>query len=130
MIAPRSDAPHAHEHPIPRRVRETLERLLDGHSEKQIATSLAISPNTVHVYVKQIYRKYRVNSRAELLSLWIKQGGNHVRKNAPKSPLSDLARLVENRNEMVRQLQQLDQQIAAVRDKLSQLDEMRNCLLD
>lgn len=129
MIAPRSDVPHANGHSIPRRLRQTLEGLLSGQSEKQIARSLAISQHTVHVYVKQIYRKYSVSSRGELLSLWIKQDGNPLRS-AQESPSGDLAELVQQRNDLVRQLQRLDQQIAAVKDKLSQLDNMRSGLLD
>src|SRR5688572_7268620 len=38
------------------RVRETLECLLAGDSEKQIAARMGLSPHTVHVYVKRLYR--------------------------------------------------------------------------
>jgi DNA-binding CsgD family transcriptional regulator len=54
------------------RLRETLGCLLDGHSEKGIATRLKISPHTVHGYVKLIYRHFRVKSRAQLLSQWVR----------------------------------------------------------
>jgi len=53
------------------RLRQTLEALLTGDSEKQIARRLAISPHTVHVYVKTLYRRFGVSSRAELLARWI-----------------------------------------------------------
>ncbi len=51
------------------RERETLEYLLTGAREKQIADSLEVSQHTVHQYVKSIYRKFGVTSRAELLAL-------------------------------------------------------------
>ena len=52
------------------RADQTLERLLKGDSEKEVAGHLGISPNTVHTYVKSVYRAYGVRSRAELLSLF------------------------------------------------------------
>jgi DNA-binding CsgD family transcriptional regulator len=51
------------------RERDTLEHLLTGAREKQIADSLEVSKHTVHQYVKSIYRKLGVTSRAELLAL-------------------------------------------------------------
>src|SRR5665213_4267203 len=56
---------------LPPRVRQTLARLLAGDSEKQIAIHLQVSQHTVHVYVKTIYRSFDVNSRGELLSLFV-----------------------------------------------------------
>jgi DNA-binding CsgD family transcriptional regulator len=55
------------------RMRQTLSHLLSGDSEKQIAGKLRISRHTVHVYVKQIYRRYNVNSRGELFARWVRQ---------------------------------------------------------
>jgi DNA-binding CsgD family transcriptional regulator len=54
------------------RVRQTLERLLQGDSEKQVARRLRLSTHTVHVYVKTLYRKMNVNSRSELLAKFIR----------------------------------------------------------
>jgi DNA-binding CsgD family transcriptional regulator len=53
---------------LPPRVRETLQCLLDGDSEKQAAARMDLSIETVHQYVKTLYRHYRVASRAELLA--------------------------------------------------------------
>jgi DNA-binding CsgD family transcriptional regulator len=53
------------------RVRQTLARLLAGDSEKQVAAHLRLSPHTVHVYVKRLYRHYDVCSRGELLARFI-----------------------------------------------------------
>ena len=50
------------------RMRQTLDLLLTGCSEKQAATKLGLSKHTVHVYVRNLYRHYNVNSRSELLS--------------------------------------------------------------
>lgn len=55
------------------RVRQTLQRLLAGDSEKQIAAHLKISPHTTHVYVKAIYRQLNVSSRGELLARFVDQ---------------------------------------------------------
>src|SRR3954466_10347413 len=38
--------------PLSPRVRQTLDRLLEGDSEKQVAQRLKLSQHTVHVYVK------------------------------------------------------------------------------
>jgi DNA-binding NarL/FixJ family response regulator len=53
------------------RVRQTLDRLLHGDSEKQVARRLNVSQHTVHVYVKTLYRKLNVCSRGELLSKFV-----------------------------------------------------------
>jgi DNA-binding CsgD family transcriptional regulator len=53
------------------RLRQTLDRLLAGDSEKQVAALLSISRPTVHQYVTNLYRHYDVNSRAELLAHFI-----------------------------------------------------------
>lgn len=52
------------------RLRQTLERLLAGDSEKQIAHRLGLSRPTVHEYVTALYRRFGVHSRGELLALW------------------------------------------------------------
>jgi DNA-binding NarL/FixJ family response regulator len=54
------------------RLRETLDCLLSGSSEKTIAKDLSLSPHTVHGYVKLIYRHFKVKSRAQLLSQWVR----------------------------------------------------------
>jgi DNA-binding NarL/FixJ family response regulator len=58
---------------LPRRQRQTLELLLAGDAEKQIAARLGISKNTVHVYVKSLYKRFGVSSRAELLARWVRR---------------------------------------------------------
>ena len=58
---------------LPPRLRETLTSLLSGASEKQIAQTMNLSQHTVHVYVKQLYKHYKVSSRGELLARWVKK---------------------------------------------------------
>ena len=71
------------------RVRETLSCLLDGDSEKQAAARLNLSRETVHQYVKVLYRHYRVASRAELLA-------RVFRRRAPGRPEPELPSLRES----------------------------------
>ena len=59
--------------PLSPRQRQTLELLLAGNAEKEIANRLAISRHTVHVYVKSIYRTFGVCSRGELLARWVQR---------------------------------------------------------
>jgi DNA-binding NarL/FixJ family response regulator len=51
------------------RHRQVLNLLKIGLSEKEVGCALKISPHTVHVYVKAIYKKLKVTSRGELLCL-------------------------------------------------------------
>lgn len=56
---------------LSKRLRETLDGLLGGGSAKEIAADLGLSPHTVQNYIKAVYREYNVNSRGELLALFI-----------------------------------------------------------
>jgi DNA-binding CsgD family transcriptional regulator len=56
------------------RLRQVLDCLLEGDSEKQAAARLNLQPQTVNQYVKTIYRHFRVNSRAELMARWVRFG--------------------------------------------------------
>lgn len=56
------------------RLRQTLMFLLMGDSRKQIAVKMNLSPHTVSDHMKSLYRLYGVNSRGELLSLFIAGG--------------------------------------------------------
>ncbi len=50
------------------RLRETGMALMTGASEKQIASQLGLSPHTTHHYVKTLYRRFGVSSRAEFMA--------------------------------------------------------------
>jgi DNA-binding CsgD family transcriptional regulator len=55
------------------RLRQTLDLLLDGHGEKTIAHRLGLRQATVHQYVVELYRRYAVSGRAELLAHFIRR---------------------------------------------------------
>jgi len=55
------------------RLRQTLACLLDGDSEKQIASRLRLSQATTHEYVTALYRHFGVRSRAQLMAHAIKR---------------------------------------------------------
>ncbi len=59
---------------LPARLRGVLACLIEGDSEKQVATRLELSPHTIHQYVKLIHTRMQVRSRGELLS-WCAQHG-------------------------------------------------------
>ncbi len=65
------------------RLSEILDCLLDGHSEKQISDRLAISYHTVHDYVKRLYMRFGVRSRAELFA---KATGRHPENRVHVAP--------------------------------------------
>jgi DNA-binding CsgD family transcriptional regulator len=55
------------------RLRQALDGLLAGDSEKQLAARLGISRPTVHDYIDRLYRHFGVSSRAELLARFIRR---------------------------------------------------------
>ncbi len=57
---------------LPPRLRQTLLCLLEGDAEKQVALRLGLSRHTVHEYVGALYRRFGVQSRAELLALCLR----------------------------------------------------------
>jgi DNA-binding CsgD family transcriptional regulator len=59
--------------PLSPREKQTLWKLLSGRGEKQIAAEMDLSRNTVHHYVKSLYKHFRVSSRAELLAKWMER---------------------------------------------------------
>jgi DNA-binding CsgD family transcriptional regulator len=58
---------------LPPRQRQILRLLLSGLGEKQIATRLDLSRNTVHHHVKALYRHFHVTTRSELLARWVRE---------------------------------------------------------
>jgi hypothetical protein len=53
---------------LPKRLMETVAGMRRGLSRKEIADELQISPHTVHTYERQLFEKFDVNSRGELLA--------------------------------------------------------------
>jgi len=58
---------------LSKRLRETLALLLEGYSEKQVASQLNLGARTVHDYVTMLYEHFRVASRAELLAYFVRR---------------------------------------------------------
>ncbi|MGI6066741.1 MAG: LuxR C-terminal-related transcriptional regulator [Bacillota bacterium] len=54
------------------REQEVLQHILSGESNREIARALSISENTVKTHVRNIFSKYEVGSRAELISTLFK----------------------------------------------------------
>jgi DNA-binding CsgD family transcriptional regulator len=54
--------------------RRVLRALLTQMSEREIAGSVSLARPTVHNHITAIYRKFGVNSRAGLMSLWLGGG--------------------------------------------------------
>jgi DNA-binding CsgD family transcriptional regulator len=57
--------------PLTSAERKVLSLLLTDASEKHIAHHLQVATSTTHQYIIRIYRKFGVNSRAGLMSLWL-----------------------------------------------------------
>lgn len=74
------------------REKEVVKYLLQGKSNKLIAVSLGISDRTVEFHLKNIYIKYQVNSRVELI---LKLG---------YSTVDNLGENVENRGKLNSQI--------------------------
>ena len=49
-------------------MRDTLQLLLSGDSEKEVAGKLGLSQHTVHIHVKNLYKRLGVCSRGELMA--------------------------------------------------------------
>jgi DNA-binding CsgD family transcriptional regulator len=58
---------------LPPSLRRALECLLEGHSEKEAAKIMGVTSNTFHGYVKQLYERLGVSSRAELMARWVRR---------------------------------------------------------
>jgi DNA-binding NarL/FixJ family response regulator len=59
--------------PLSPRLQETLACLLEGHSEKEAAKRLQLSPATLHQYVIALYRRFGVASRGQLFGQILKK---------------------------------------------------------
>ena len=53
---------------LPKRLLETVAGMRRGLSRKEIAADLDISPHTVHTYERQLFDRFEVTSRGELLA--------------------------------------------------------------
>jgi DNA-binding CsgD family transcriptional regulator len=58
--------------PLTARENEVLQHILSGESNKEISASLNITENTVKTHARNIFSKYDVSSRTELISTLLK----------------------------------------------------------
>jgi len=58
--------------PLTVREQEVLQLILSGKSNREIAEALFISESTVKTHTRNIFSKYDVSSRAELISTLLK----------------------------------------------------------
>ncbi|QSQ19186.1 helix-turn-helix transcriptional regulator [Pyxidicoccus parkwayensis] len=68
----------SHDIKLTQRERQTLELLLQGLGDKQIAARLGISRFTVNQYTKSIYRHFGVQSRAALIAKVLGDGDKRM----------------------------------------------------
>jgi DNA-binding CsgD family transcriptional regulator len=71
------------------RLRQTLACLLEGDSEKQVAARLGLSPATAHQYVTTLYRRFGVQSRAQLLAHVMRRRGRRQWEQLPPAGTPD-----------------------------------------
>lgn len=60
---------------LPAHLQRVHRLLLSGLSEKQMAARLNLSARTVHKYVERLYEAFDVQSRAQLMALWVDRSG-------------------------------------------------------
>jgi hypothetical protein len=53
---------------LPKRLMETVSGMRRGLSRKEIAAELGVSPHTIHSHEKQVFRRFGVSGRGELLA--------------------------------------------------------------
>ncbi|AZG10145.1 DNA-binding response regulator [Pigmentiphaga sp. H8] len=64
---PASPVPAPAEAPLSKREREILELVAQGHTNREIAEQLFVSPHTAACHIKNIYRKLAVTSRTRAI---------------------------------------------------------------
>jgi DNA-binding NarL/FixJ family response regulator len=68
---------------VSKRENDILEKLSEGNIHKEIADQLCISPRTVEVHVRNLFKKFTVKNVAELMTKYIKY------KNANRENIED-----------------------------------------
>jgi len=70
FATPAPAAPAAELEPLSQREQEVLKRLAEGYAVKEIADSLGLSIHTVNTYLRRIYEKLHVHSRAQAVAFY------------------------------------------------------------
>jgi DNA-binding CsgD family transcriptional regulator len=79
---------------LSKREREVVVLLMEGRTNKQIAFALGISERTVEFHLKNVYIKYDVRSRVELILILVKSTGDEP----GKSTVGNRGKTTENRD--------------------------------
>jgi DNA-binding CsgD family transcriptional regulator len=83
---------------------EVMQHLLQGKSNKLIASSLGISVRMVEFHLKNIYAKFQISSRIELiLKLGNARGGHEIEK-LGRSTVAGRGEVAENRDRLNSQM--------------------------
>ena len=87
----------AHFNRLSHREWEVAQLLLQGKSNKLIALSLGISERTVEFHLKNIYAKYQVSSRVELILQLVNSTGEFEAKKPGYSTVDGISKSLENK---------------------------------
>ncbi|GAA3384640.1 helix-turn-helix transcriptional regulator [Cryptosporangium minutisporangium] len=68
------------------REREVVGRLAEGHSDREIARILGVSPRTVHKHLEGIYRKLEIGSRTAVIAAYHHLGAADHRQRIAEKP--------------------------------------------
>lgn len=79
---------------------EVAQLLLQGKSNKLIASSLNISERTVEFHLKNIYAKFQVSSRVELILNLVNSTGEFETKKLGHSTVDGIRESIENRDKL------------------------------
>lgn len=85
---------------LSKREKEVVNMLLEGNSNKLIALAMGISDRTVEFHLRNIYTKYNVSSRLELVLQLENQPGKENSKNPGISTVDDPEENSENGNRL------------------------------
>jgi len=106
---------------------EVINLLLQGQSNKLIASSLGVSKRTIEFHLKNIYSKFQVNSRIELILKLVNATGGIKVEKLGHSTVVGTGENTENRDK----LNSIKDWVASFRDAVSILGkefEMKNLL--
>lgn len=89
-----------HTNPLSKREWEVVKLLLQGKSNKMIAASLDISERTVEFHLKNVYIKYQVNSRIELVLKIVNLTGKLEIEKLGYSTVDNIEKTTENKDKL------------------------------
>ena len=73
MSAPSTNSNRDDHHPLTRREQEILALIAAGRPTPAIAEQLGITPGTVKAHISSVYRKLRIQNRAQATRYYLEQ---------------------------------------------------------